>query len=142
MIETALDTLRHLRVNDHAIGDFNDLLEYARQQIAKKKVVGYLVDIHDDYDERGAFVDAGRWIINCECGAGNAAHPDWDGMAVCTECGSVHHNVVFPDLAMRRQIEVLLDERPDNRNKFWFAHESIEQLRQENVEHLKKDKKR
>ena len=42
-----------------------------------------------------AYINHGRWVVDCECGAGNAVHPEWM-IACCGSCGAIHSGIVFP----------------------------------------------
>ena len=61
-----------------------------------------------------AYVNEGRWVIDCDCGNGCIAGPvGWDGgnvsVAICFECGSVYRPA-FP--LTRASIETVLLARP------------------------------
>lgn len=128
MIENATHYLRH-----HKIKTEKDLLAYCAKQIAGLRAAGYTeLAVHEDTEPRYARVDLGRWIIDCACGAGNAAHPDWQGSA-CPACGAIHRRVIFPD--DREAIEAVLEERSRPGNKFWKPGETVADLVAENINH-------
>lgn len=99
-------------------------------EMAMRRGLGIDIEVHDSVDVV-ARVDHGRWITDCECGAGNAAHPDW-GEVRCFGCGAVH-KVTFPE--RRKQIEGLLLARPVTANRNWLPGETVKDLRRENEEH-------
>jgi hypothetical protein len=78
-----------------------------------------------------ARIDAGRWMFDCECGAGVAAHPDWQDSR-CFGCGNIYHAVVFPP--DRAAIEALLLRRPVA-VRFWSPGETLADLAAENLAH-------
>lgn len=78
-----------------------------------------------------AFVSDGRWVIDCECGNGPSASPEW-GLAICFECGS-EYEPTFP--REREQIETALVERPMRRTRNWRPGETAPSLVRENAEH-------
>lgn len=89
----------------------------------------------DEGEPLKAYINRGRWIIQCECGGAEYA---WDdGLFMCQSCfnsnnGHKYRKFVFPRNRVR--IEKLLLVRPlTNRN--WFANEPISNLEAENVEH-------
>jgi hypothetical protein len=65
-----------------------------------------------------AYVDDSRWVAEClNCRAGMAAWPDHDE-ACCLDCGHVYR-VRFPHPRVRRQLEELLNARPDPSTRWW-----------------------
>ncbi|MDP3717086.1 MAG: hypothetical protein Q8T13_04870 [Acidobacteriota bacterium] len=81
-----------------------------------------------------ARVDGGEWLIDCECGAGNAVEPGWPE-ARCFACGAVHTVVAIPDEETRLNIEHVLSCRPLARNRWWRHGEDLVGLAIENAEH-------
>lgn len=77
-----------------------------------------------------AFVSQGRWVINCTCGNGPSASPEWE-LAVCLECGKVWQPV-FPDRRELLETVLLSRERMANRN--WEPAESVDALLIENAD--------
>lgn len=126
MIETAVQYLRHHKIKTEA-----DLLAWCTKQIAALRKAGYTeLAMHEDPTPRLARVDLGRWIIDCDCGAGNAVHPDWS-LSACPACGAIHRAIVFPP--DRATIETVLDERAGPPQKFWKPGETVADLVAENV---------
>lgn len=86
-----------------------------------------------------ARVDLGRWLVDCSACANAVVIDDEDLVFICPRCGSggKWREIVMP--ADREEIEEILLMRPGfrdaNRNRFWFAGESVEKLLMENVEH-------
>ncbi|MEH0423115.1 hypothetical protein [Streptomyces sp. B21-083] len=63
-----------------------------------------------------ARIDAGRWIAECDCGAGHVVSPT-DPHMLCTVCVDGWHPVVFP--AFPDAIEAQIDHQP-RRHQFWY----------------------
>lgn len=80
-----------------------------------------------------ARIDGGEWLIDCECGAGNAIEPGWPE-ARCFACGAIHTVVVIPDEETRLNIEHVLSCRPLARNRWWRQGEDLVGLAIENAE--------
>lgn len=88
-----------------------------------------------------ARIERGMWLVDCP-GCGNALVVDDNDLIFnCTDCGSGDkwHRVRMPGVRKRREIERLLLLRPGFRhnapNRNWWPHESVEDLRRENLEH-------
>ena len=78
-----------------------------------------------------AYINCGRWLVDCLCGAGNAVDTE-TATALCFGCGAVHETIVLPDEA--EQIEqVLLLRRVEYRH--WFPGETAATLAAENAAH-------
>src|SRR5689334_1373498 len=79
-----------------------------------------------------AYVDHGRWLIDCECGAANMVQPDWI-LAGCLACGAIHSHVVIP--SDRSEGEAVLNARPREIQRNWWIHrgETVEQLQADNL---------
>lgn len=96
-----------------------------------------------------AYVNHGRWIIECQCGNAVEAvrEPLWthqakigqkkwkcappEGFGAGGFCGSAY-SVLWPDV---ERTEAILTLRPDPRNRNWWPGESFKQLVGENLEH-------
>lgn len=78
-----------------------------------------------------AYIDHGRWLIQCVCGGGVGVHQDWPE-ARCG-CGAIYTAIVFPD--NRAAIEAALVVRPIMESRNWVAPESVDTLLAENVAH-------
>ena len=91
---------------------------------------GHRVEVHDS-GRLVADINYGAWLVDCECGAGNATGPDWK-IALCFTCGAVH-KVSFPK--SYRAIEKVLIKRPRTENRNWIAGEKLTELRAENRAH-------
>lgn len=50
--------------------------------------------IHTVADVLQAYVNDGRWVVDCRCGSGCLTRPGWE--ARCGECGAVYDQVTFP----------------------------------------------
>lgn len=101
-------------------------------KIAADAKAGARYVVHDSPGLTVAYISANRWVIDCECGAGNATDPAW-GFACCFGCGAVHEHVQFPtDIDA---IEQALLSRPFPMNRNWRPSETAETLTAENIEH-------
>lgn len=114
----------------HAV---RDAAEYERKHaaaIAEKARAGMRFTVREVPTPAVAYVSAGSWVIQCECGAGNATDPSW-GMACCFGCGAVHRQVRFPkDVAA---IEAALVERPVVASRHWLPGETPQDLALQNA---------
>jgi hypothetical protein len=59
-------------------------------------------------DPLPAFVSEGRWVVECPCGNGPSAHPEWL-LALCYFCGTEYSVTMPPDW---RDVETELLKRP------------------------------
>lgn len=93
-----------------------------------------------DAARRPVFVNDGRWVAECDCGAGLACSPGVPH-ATCPECGC-HCDLDWPDEATRARIEQTLLERPSRlprsidpggiiATRCWTPNQSIEYLEAE-----------
>lgn len=111
-----------------------DLAGYRRAHaaaIAKKRARGMRVAVHVSKVPLAARVDGGTWLVDCECGAGNAVDPE-DRVALCFGCGAVHEGVEVPDPAGIKTIEKLLLARPTQKLRGWRPGETANDLLAEN----------
>lgn len=77
-----------------------------------------------------AYVNDGRWVVDCtECNSGIAASPGQSPL-VCIECGA-RFVVSYPGQALRRGIESTLLKR-HWKNRHWRPGETLAQLAAEN----------
>jgi len=105
-----------------------ELCDWQVRALAAKQVA----QVHISDSVRVARVDHGRWIVDCECGAGLFVRRGW-ALACCIECGAQYHAVQFPVDA--DEIERLLLARQKRENQSWWPSESVEMLQRENVAH-------
>lgn len=127
-IKRVRDQLAHLKINT-----LDDMLAYGLQVITNRRALGIpTADQYDNTDPVYAFINNGRWIIRCPCGAGNAVDPDWTA-TVCFECSRVNRNIVYPDDYTAYEVE--LEKRQHARNQNWTPDESIEDLEEETQQH-------
>ncbi len=77
-----------------------------------------------------AYINHGRWLVDCPCGNGVMTAPGWP--ACCYSCGAIYRDVHIS--ADADQIEALLSRRPIAHQN-WKAGESLALLRAENVQH-------
>ena len=81
-----------------------------------------------------AYVNHGRWLVDCVCGNGVPVdRVDGPAEAVCFSCGAVWTGIVFPD--ERREIETLLTTRRWDTHQNWKPGETVDKLQRENDEH-------
>ena|ERR1051325_3882779 len=71
---------------------------------------------HDVTTPIAPYVNENRWLIDCECGAGNYVDMD-AGVACCFGCGAVHTHVAIP--SERADVEAVLLERPVPQTRGW-----------------------
>jgi hypothetical protein len=89
---------------------------------------------HEEREQLVAYVNHGRWVVDCPCGAGVAV--DQAAPACCFQCGGVYPRILWPAERELQAIEALLQERP-RKNQNWEPGETPDKLRAENVRHLK-----
>jgi hypothetical protein len=100
--------------------------------LGERRQRGARYAVHEVDTPIAARIDAGTWLIDCDCGAGNATDPEW-GLACCFGCGAVHTRVEFPTPDTRSAIEALLIARPRTIDRAWRPGEAIVDLVQENL---------
>ena len=122
MIRRAADVYKHLGASS-----LEDLPKIHAGLATRE---GYTVHASDARLE--PYVNVGRWVADCPCGAGVALTPG-DGRAWCFQCGAVFSAVAWPKNAAT--IDRLLSARPVERNRNWRASETVEDLRAQNAEH-------
>lgn len=103
------------------------------QHLAKHLAHGGRARVHASSRVLTARVDCNTWLVDCECGAGNAVDPDWPPVAHCFGCGAVHRTVIFPEPVLRHAIERVLLCRVDPRLRSWRHGETVADLLFENV---------
>jgi hypothetical protein len=119
-ILTRLDIWR--RHADPPLQQEADCLPWARQRLRAQR----LAERH--VGTLAAYVNHGRWVADCVCGAGMAASPA-EPESICIECGR-HYAARFPTERAEIEQALLLRERAENRN--WFPHETAADLADEN----------
>ena len=80
-----------------------------------------------------AYVNFGRWLVNCHwCKKGVLTRPDW-ALACCAECGAYYtaDKLTFPSDS---RIEELLRLRPNRDNQHWDDKQTADDLLRENKE--------
>jgi len=112
--------------------------EQYRQRVILPKLAKLHLPVITQVDKDApvlAYVNAGRWIVRCECGGAEFA---WENkLFMCQSCFNAAHKgkyreVIFP--ADRATIEAVLKRRPlPNRN--WLVTETADDLEKENIEH-------
>src|ERR1051326_1440874 len=107
--------------------------EYARrhaQHMHEKGTRGHRSQVHDSPVALVARIDHNTWLVDCECGAGNAVDPDWP-VAHCFGCGAVHRQIRVPPIELRQLIEAPLLRRVQPHLRSWTPGETVEQLERE-----------
>lgn len=114
----------------------------ARFAAALSEQVGVEIVVRSDVseDERAAaYVNHGRWMIDCPfgCGAAQEADPTWP-LTLCPNCWNAAVDgrwvrVEWPDEQTADEIERCLLVRPDEQTRNWYPHETVATLCEENV---------
>lgn len=91
------------------------------------------------------YVNAGKWIYACECGARGLPSPGgvvfmgyrfgWCPRCLNASTGRGWRPVVLPDDSTRRRIESVLLCRPDLATRNWEPSETVTDLVNQNLEH-------
>lgn len=111
----------------HSVRSADEYRAAHARQIAARRSKGHRVSVHEVSAPKVARVDyESGWIIDCECGAGNSTDPEWR-IACCLSCGAIHRHVIVPE--EWAVIERLLLARPQQRNRCWRPHETVEDVR-------------
>lgn len=131
MIETLL-TARAI----YGVRSPGELEVRQRQMIAKMWRHGIQIAQSTRATPCHAYVDAGRWLVDCECGSGVGIDPRWPE-ARCLGCGAVIpvSLIQFPEDQARAHIEAILTKRPHLGTRNWQPGETVESLRAENLAH-------
>lgn len=85
-----------------------------------------------------AWINHGRWVATCLCGAGLALHPEWS-WAGCLDCGATYAHIEFPDRATQAAILTALGLRPNGppgrrqMHRSWLPGETLEALDRESL---------
>lgn len=114
----------------HLVKTPQEYLEAQAVFIRRRQEAGARYEVHEVLLPLSARIDHNTWVVDCECGAGNAVDPEWP-IACCFGCGAIHRGIVFPP--NRSFIEELLLKRPDVTHRNWRPGESLDALKQENV---------
>lgn len=123
-----IETARH----QHRVKNEAQLRAEQADFVAKTASKGASARIHQSPEPVYAYVNNGRWVGMCECGAGVATDPGFSS-AYCFGCGAIHDTVVFPE--DRENIEYLLLARPKSANRNWDVGEKLRELLADNGEH-------
>jgi hypothetical protein len=129
MAWTVIKTAREL----HSVRTPQQYREKHARAIATRAARGERVAVLETIAPLEARIDPqSGWIVDCDCGAGNATDPAW-GFACCFGCGAVHVCLGFP--VVWKAIEALLLRRPRQENRGWRPGETLEDLRADNLAH-------
>jgi hypothetical protein len=88
-----------------------------------------------------AYVNHGRWVVDCECGDAGVVDPAWpDRGFFCFGCYNIIHTglprrVTYPMDGVRYLVEGLLLLRPDPATRNWSPAETVGDLTIENIAH-------
>lgn len=116
--------------------------QFARIQLARSGRAGQ--ELIESQEWPMAFISDDRWVVECVCGGGCSASPEWD-VAICCQCGIIYRPK-FPENYL--EIEEALSHRSPNHRHFFpdvlsaFKHNVIlldtdgKTLRGENIEDL------
>lgn len=99
--------------------------------IARKRALGSRVEVHRVDAALDARIENGWWVVDCECGAGNATSPEIP-IACCFACGAVHETIVFPPTEALETLERLLLARPNAASRWWKPGETFNEVFAEN----------
>ena len=131
---TALEVYRTIGVLTAA--DIRRVAAEWRAAHVTKGEPGYDSPLYDEPNPTAAYVNDGRWLIDCDCGSGAmTTAPGPQAIAVCFSCGAVWTTLLFPPPPVRGEIEGLLSARRWRRNQNWKPGETVEDLRRENEAH-------
>lgn len=110
--------------------------EYAathRQYIAKRRRGGARAQVHESLVDVAARIDCNTWLVDCECGAGNAIDPDHvPVVAHCFGCGAIHRRIAMPPIEIRQAIALALLARTKPKFRSWSPGETVADLAREN----------
>lgn len=115
----------------HRVRTPEEYLGAHRRFIEKQAAAGLRYEVHESRVIVTARVCANQWVVDCECGAGNATDPEWV-LACCFGCGAIHRNILFPPDRERSAIEALLLARLRPRDRHWLPGESVGDLTHQN----------
>ena len=87
-----------------------------------------------------AYINHSRWIADCPYCSGAEMVDPHDKKFYCFNClmidvGGRPIRVKFPPKPTREKIEAVLLKRPFEENRNWFIHESLQNLKDENIEY-------
>ena len=106
------------------VSDVTSYLEVHSRAMGKKGKNVFEVD-----DPIDAYINHGRWVINCECNGGGLTSPTFK-VSCCFDCGRRYTNVVFPNDA--KKIEKELMKRREQHHRNWMG-ESLKVLTRESL---------
>lgn len=136
------------RVNKRTLGEMH---EWLRQRAANdRSVILPPSEVVAAARPAVAYVNHGHWVADCParscdlcagpCGAAMDLLPDRAAPYLCGCCHNAElrgrwRPVRWPAERVHREIESVLEQRPLDRNRHWWPHETVEQLRAENRAH-------
>ena len=91
----------------------------------------------ESQDSVPARINHGRWIVDCECRGAQLVYFS-DLRTWCPRCGNVASGGAWRQVAIPsnwRDIEQILNLRPELANRNWQPGETVEMLRNENSTH-------
>jgi hypothetical protein len=92
------------------VTDLDSYLEIHSRRMAKMEKSISEVD-----ESVTAYINHGRWVVNCECNGAGLTSPDFK-ISCCFDCGRRYVNIVFPKNAKKIENELLKRREATNRN--------------------------
>lgn len=114
----------------HRVRSAAEYLQKHAEFLARQANSGARYVVHESAERLIAWISGNTWVVQCECGSGNATDPGWC-LACCYSCGAIHRQIVFPPDVAAVERELVKRRRPANRH--WFPHETVDDLRAENI---------
>lgn len=121
--------------DQHLVKSEAELRAKHAKAIAKQIAAGVRgIRVHESRAPKTAYINRGNWVLDCDCGAGVAADPDYTA-GYCFGCGAIHTQVVMPSDEDRLNIEHVLLARPRTENRSWHPGETLIDALIENADH-------
>ena len=109
-----IDNVIHGPAEGHQHAGVTDVASYlevhSRAMIKKEQNVFEVTDPID------AYINHGRWVVNCECNGGGLTSPTFK-VSCCFDCGRRYTNVVFPNDAKEIEKELMKRREQHHRNR-------------------------
>ena len=103
------------------VTDVTSYREYHTRIVGEKE--------HEVETVREAYINHGRWIVNCDCAGAGLTSRSWK-VSCCFDCGAVYTKIKFPLNATKIESALLI--RPALVNRNWMRGETLERLLSEN----------
>jgi hypothetical protein len=101
-------------------------------RLAERHAVHIKSGPHEMPDTPQPRLEHDRWLVDCPCGSGVGVTRT--GRAYCFACGAVMR-VTLPSEVTRQAVESLLASRPERHRNWRPSHETLDDLRVENLTH-------